>query len=95
MENVLKSGEYTMHRLTELKAEFPGLIKDIRTIGLISAIEFYELKAKDIAVKLTENGFLTTAVQDRVLRLTPPLTIKENEIDLLFLSISEILNDSK
>ncbi|MFW0883944.1 aspartate aminotransferase family protein [Candidatus Acidulodesulfobacterium sp. H_13] len=95
MENVLKSGEYTMHRLTELKAEFSGLIKDIRTIGLISAIEFYELKAKDIAIKLTENGFLTTAVQDRVLRLTPPLTIKKNEIDLLFLSISEILNDNK
>ncbi len=95
MENVLESGEYTMHRLAELKAEFFGLVKDIRTIGLISAIEFYELKAKDIAVKLTEKGFLTTAVQDKVLRLTPPLTVKKNEIDLLFLSISEILDDNK
>ncbi len=93
LDNVLEKGDYINVKLNGLKAGFPKLIKEIRSIGLISAIEFYDLKAKDIAVKLIENGFLTTAVQDKVIRLTPPLIIAKNEIDLIISAISLILKN--
>ncbi|MCL4322733.1 MAG: aspartate aminotransferase family protein [Deltaproteobacteria bacterium] len=94
LDDVLKKGDYIGIKLNDLKNKFPKLIKEIRTIGLISAVEFYDLKAKDIAAKLIEKGFLTTAVQDRVLRLTPPLIIKKDEIDSLIGNAAEVLNNS-
>ncbi len=95
LDDVFKKGDYIGIKLNDLKDKFPKLIKEVRTIGLISAVEFYDLKAKDIAIKLIEKGFLTTAVQDRVLRLTPPLIIKKDEIDLFMGKAAEVLNDCK
>ncbi len=92
LDEVLKTGDYIKSKLDELKLDFPEFIKDVRNIGLIGAIEFYEFKAKDIAVKLIEEGFLTTAVQDKILRLTPPLIIKKGDVDLLVESVVKVLN---
>lgn len=93
MDDVLVKGRYTDAKLNELKKRFPSLIRDVRGIGLISAIEFYDIKAKDIAVKLIESGFLTTTVQDKVIRLTPPLIISKTEIDSVISAISLILKN--
>jgi len=95
LDDVLEKGRYIATKLRGLKERFPKLIKDVRTIGLISAIEFYDLRAKDIAVKLIENGFLTTTVQDKVIRLTPPLIISKSEIDSIIKSISLILKNDR
>ena len=92
LDKVLKTGDYIKSKLDELKLDFPEFIKDVRNIGLIGAIEFYEFKAKDVAVKLIEEGFLTTAVQDKILRLTPPLIIKKGDVDLLIESVVKVLN---
>ena len=92
LDKVLKTGDYIKSKLDELKLDFPEFIKDVRNIGLIGAIEFYDFKAKDIAVKLIEEGFLTTAVQDKILRLTPPLIIKNGDVDLLVESVVKVLN---
>ncbi|MDA8158029.1 MAG: aspartate aminotransferase family protein [Deltaproteobacteria bacterium] len=92
LDKVLKTGDYIKSKLDELKLDFPEFIKDVRNIGLIGAIEFYDFKAKDIAVKLIEEGFLTTAVQDKILRLTPPLIIKKGDVDLLVESVVKVLN---
>ncbi len=92
LDEVLKTGNYIKSKLDELKLDFSEFIKDVRNIGLIGAIEFYEIKSKDVAVKLIEEGFLTTAVQDKILRLTPPLIIKKGDVDLLIESIVNILN---
>jgi predicted acetylornithine/succinylornithine family transaminase len=92
LEKVLKTGNYIKSKLDELKLDFPEFIKDVRNIGLIGAIEFYEFKAKDIAVKLIGEGFLTTAVQDKILRLTPPLIIEKGDVDLLVESVVKVLN---
>ena len=95
LDEVVNTGRYVNEVLNGLKSKFSGLVKDVRSIGLISAIEFYSIKSKDIAVKLINEGFLTTTVQDTVLRLTPPLIIKKNHIDLLIDAIVKILEDYK
>ncbi len=92
LKEVLKTGDYIKSKLDELKIDFPEFIKEVRSIGLISAIEFYEIKAKDISVELISEGFLTTTVQDKILRLTPPLIIKKNDVDLLIESLVKVFN---
>jgi predicted acetylornithine/succinylornithine family transaminase len=92
LDNVLKKGEYIKTKLTELKVKFPEFIKDARGVGLIGAIEFYGINAKDIALELIKEGFLTTAVQDKILRFTPPLIIGKDEIDRLAEAIVKVLN---
>ncbi len=95
LDEVVNISVYVKESLDALKSKFSGLIKDVRSIGLISAIEFYSVKSKDIAVKLIDEGFLTTTVQDTVLRLTPPLIIKRNHIDLLMDAMVKIFDDYK
>ncbi|MHB1665114.1 MAG: acetylornithine/succinylornithine family transaminase [bacterium] len=92
LENVAEAGLYLKERLVKLKEKFSDKIKEIRSIGLISAIEFYDMKAKDIAIRLIEKGFLTTMIQEKTLRLTPPLIIGKKEIDLICSALDEILS---
>ncbi|MHB8281840.1 MAG: aminotransferase class III-fold pyridoxal phosphate-dependent enzyme, partial [bacterium] len=92
LENVAEAGLYLKERLVKLKEKFFDKIKEIRSIGLISAIEFYDMKAKDIAIRLIEKGFLTTMIQEKTLRLTPPLIIGKKEIDLICSALDEILS---
>ena len=92
LENAAETGYYVKSKLDELKAEFAEFISEVRSIGLISAVEFKSFKAKDIAVQLIERGFLTTAVQEKILRLTPPLTIRKKDVDTLIEAVVKILN---
>ncbi len=94
IESVQDKGLYIKSGLLELKNKFPDEIKAIRSLGLISGIEFFDLKARDIAVKLAEKGFVTTPVQEKVLRLTPPLIIEKNEIDHIIKTLEEILKST-
>jgi acetylornithine/N-succinyldiaminopimelate aminotransferase len=91
LESVQEKGKYIKTGLINLKDKFPAKIKEIRSIGLISAIDFFDMKARDIAVKLIEKGFLTTAVQDKVLRFTPPLIVEKEDIDKVLIAIEEVL----
>ncbi|RZD16329.1 MAG: aspartate aminotransferase family protein [Candidatus Acididesulfobacter guangdongensis] len=92
LKNVTEKGLYLKEKLIKLKEKFSGKIKEIRSIGLISAIEFYDLKSKDVAIKLINMGFLTTTVQEKAIRLTPPLIIGVKEIDLICSAMDEILS---
>jgi acetylornithine/N-succinyldiaminopimelate aminotransferase len=92
LKDVTEKGLYLKEKLINLKEKFSDKIKEIRSIGLISAIEFYDIKSKDIAIKLINMGFLTTTVQEKTLRLTPPLIIGIKEIDLICSAIDEILS---
>ena len=57
-------------------------IVDIRGVGLFNAIE---LENNDIAenlnIKLLRNGLLTKTTRGNIIRLSPPLTIKKNNIN--------------
>lgn len=94
LENVSEKGDYVKTRLLELKQKFPDLIKDVRSMGLIGAVEFYKINARDIAVKLIKKGFIATPVQEKVLRLTPPLIVEKNEVDGITAAIRDILNNN-
>jgi ornithine--oxo-acid transaminase len=57
-------------------------IVDIRGVGLFNAIELENDNiAEKLNIKLLKNGLLTKTTRGNIIRLSPPLTIKKNNIN--------------
>ena len=83
VEQAATKGEFFMGLLREASAEHPGLIKEVRGIGLFIGIEFNEEKAAvDVAKNLFTKDVLTahTINNPAVIRIEPPLVITEDEM---------------
>ncbi|MBF0137884.1 MAG: aspartate aminotransferase family protein [Magnetococcales bacterium] len=76
---VTSKGEYLLERLQGLRKSH-RMIKDIRGIGLMAAIEL-NASAEDAAAIALSRGLLVNCVQGTILRLLPPLVITREEID--------------
>lgn len=64
-----------------LKIDDYEIVKDIRGKGLLNGIEFYNAKdAEDFVELLLEERILTKITRERVVRITPPLTINKKQI---------------
>jgi acetylornithine/N-succinyldiaminopimelate aminotransferase len=89
LDNCRKMGDYLHERLQGLKKKY-GIIKEIRGQGLIIGMEL-EIDGAHVVNACMEKGFLINCVQDKVIRLVPPLIISRNEVDLLVEAFDEIL----
>jgi acetylornithine/N-succinyldiaminopimelate aminotransferase len=67
-------------RLNEMKARYPGIIREVRGLGLMIGIEF-SIPVRPIILDLLDNGFLAGAAGENVLRLLPPLIIEPQHVD--------------
>jgi ornithine--oxo-acid transaminase len=70
--------------LEYLKSELEGcsIVKNVRGKGLFIGIEFiHEFKAKKVVLDLMEKGVLTKDTHESVIRLAPPLIIKEKVLN--------------
>ncbi len=57
------------------------IIKDVRGKGLMLGIEIKDISTKEIMAGLLEKGLVILTAGTNVLRLLPPLTITDSEID--------------
>jgi predicted acetylornithine/succinylornithine family transaminase len=80
LEEVALKGRVLKEKLEGLAKEHANLIKEVRGIGLLLAIEFYE-PAESVFKSLLEKRVLVTMPKPNIIRLTPPLTITYREID--------------
>lgn len=91
-EDILKNctivGGYLINRLKELKKGF-DFIKDIRGMGLLIGMEL-DFDAGDIVKKCMEKGILINYTNGNILRFIPPLTVTEDEVDILINTLSDI-----
>lgn len=78
LKKARSGGRYLRKRLESLK-RLPSVF-EVRGLGLIQAVEV-NMPAKEVALECLRKGLLVTAVQDRVVRLLPPLNVKRIEID--------------
>ena len=101
-EKSYEKGKYLLDKLKILKNKY-SIIKDIRGVGLMIAIEFYP-EYKDIAKEISyqsekNNLLLLTAGNNEVIRLLPPLIISYKEIhialDILQLTFDNIIQKIK
>jgi acetylornithine/N-succinyldiaminopimelate aminotransferase len=91
IEKSRTTGEYFKNRLESLKEKYPDKICDVRGRGMILALEFSkQINGNLINKELFDRG-LVVGFKLNVIRLLPPLTIKNSDIDELIAAIDEIL----
>jgi Ornithine/acetylornithine aminotransferase len=84
-ENLLAAsankGVYFKEQLEGIRTKFSDKVKDVRGKGLMLAIEFCEqVNGEEVHNRLFEEGMIT-GYKLNTLRLIPPLTIEESDID--------------
>ena len=79
-------------RAVQLRAGIAKLphVKSISGIGLMVGIEFYDVKAADVLAACREAGLLVLTAKTR-LRLLPPLTLSEHDVDMALEILSDVL----
>lgn len=81
-DNAKRLGSIALKRLLKLKTQHGTMIKDIRGMGLIIGIEFYDSSlASRIFDVCLKNGLIVNVTNGNIVRFLPPLVISENELN--------------
>ena len=82
LNKVLINGKLLSSLLRKIHDNHKDKIVDTRCLGLMAGIEF---KNDEIALKtynkMARNGLISTLIQGKIIRLTPPLIVSKNEIN--------------
>jgi acetylornithine/succinyldiaminopimelate/putrescine aminotransferase len=73
-----------------LATEFECVV-EIRGMGLLLAIQFRDNIAADIVAASNEAGLLLNPVRPDTVRIMPPLTVAESEIDEALQLLTQVL----
>ncbi|MBI2060469.1 MAG: aspartate aminotransferase family protein [Nitrospirae bacterium] len=92
LEKSRQMGAYLREKLEGLRAIPP--VQDVRGIGMIQAVEL-NVPARPVAAMCLEEGLLVTVVQDRVVRLVPPLNVKRAEVDRAIKILEEAIRQAE
>ncbi len=85
-DNAKRMGDYIGEKLRPLKH-----IVELRGLGLLIGVVF-DMPIKEIRNELLERGFIVGSSADpQVMRVMPPLIVKEEEVDLLTSNLREIV----
>lgn len=89
LEEVAAKGDYLMNKLSKLKKH--NFVADIRGKGLIAGIELTpNLMAAKVIGQMESLGFIIDQTDYNTLRITPPFTISESEIDSMYDALAGI-----
>jgi acetylornithine/N-succinyldiaminopimelate aminotransferase len=80
LAHVTSMGERLTALVADVAARHPAVLSGVRGLGLMLGIECV-VPNRDLMAKLRDNGLLTVAAGDNVLRLLPPLIVEESHID--------------
>ena len=92
LNRTCEMGEYLMGELEALRHKFPGLIVEVRGIGLMVGMEL-SVAGADIVNMALERGLLLNCAQEKVLRFVPPLVIGKKEVDEMLSILTGILQE--
>jgi len=79
-DKVNANARYLWGRLEGLVAKYPKLFERVRGAGMLVGIRCV-VTAGDVVAKAREKGLLVLTAGDNVLRILPPLTVSQGEID--------------
>ncbi|MCY3412935.1 MAG: ornithine--oxo-acid transaminase [Candidatus Heimdallarchaeota archaeon] len=84
-------GEYFRDQLQDLPSD---LVKEVRGMGLLIAIEFTEKggEAKKYVMEMKKNGILAKQTHNTIIRFAPPLIITKEQIDEVVAIIKKSIN---
>ena len=91
MERAEAMGQKLQTMLKEALVDYT-IVREIRGIGMIVGIELREKVAPYLKALMEEHGVIALPAGPQVLRLLPPLTIREEELAMGVESIATVLN---
>ena len=94
LKNVQLIAQYFHNELYKLQSEYPGIIKEIRGVGLLIGIKV----SPDLNLfikKLLDNKLLTIRAAENVVRLLPPLNVKKENIDQAIVILKKVCKTFK
>ena len=97
-EQAKEKGDFLMKRLDGLKNKYPKIIKEIRGIGLLIGIEFFDSDmGYDVAKGLFARNIMTAGTLNNasVIRIEPPLTIDYEDLEKVMVRMDEALSEVK
>jgi acetylornithine/N-succinyldiaminopimelate aminotransferase len=80
LAQVAARGRQLHERLEAIRAEHPGIVAEVRGLGLLVGLRLHRGSAEFIKA-LHGQGLVTVPAADEVVRLLPPLIIGESEVD--------------
>ena len=92
MDDVTKIGNYFKNELKKVKQDFPDLVLEVRGKGLMLGL-LLNFDASILVNKLLDKKVITNAASGNVLRLVPPLIVKESEVDIFISKLRESLGE--
>lgn len=94
VENAHEMGKYLIEKLSELQAEMPEVIENVRGKGLFSAFDLVDKKKRQSFVDFCfEKGLIILPCGEKSIRFRPPLNISNNLIDSGFEIIQQALKE--
>jgi len=91
-KNVKQKGEYFHNGLEKIKDKFPKVIGEIRGIGLIKGLKML-VDNDEFIKKLMNSKMLAIKASENVIRLFPPLTVSNEEMDESFVKLEKICKE--
>lgn len=79
MRNAERMGRILKSKLLELKDRYPGLLHEVRALGLMAGLEL-TIDCEPVVVSLRENRILLNCTDKNVLRFLPPLIVRKEQI---------------
>jgi acetylornithine/N-succinyldiaminopimelate aminotransferase len=80
LEGVERMGGVLRRRLEAIAAQFPGFVAEVRGLGLMLGVKV-RAENRDVVARVRDNGLLTVAANDNIVRLLPPLIIDESHVE--------------
>ncbi|MCE5330369.1 aspartate aminotransferase family protein [bacterium] len=91
VENSKEIGVYLLKELKKLEKKYADLVKEVRGMGLMLAMEFKNPVASEIIKLGLENFLVLNKVSDFTIRFLPPLVINKKDINKLVAFLDKTL----
>jgi acetylornithine/N-succinyldiaminopimelate aminotransferase len=91
LNNAVVAGAHLFKRLNELKKKH-SIIKEVRGMALMAGIEL-TIEGKNIYEECLKRRLLINCTQGNVLRIMPPLVVREKEVDRAVEILDQILTE--
>tara|TARA_B100001123_G_C15281696_1_gene1014221 strand:+ start:881 stop:2047 length:1167 start_codon:yes stop_codon:yes gene_type:complete len=92
LQNVKLKGEYFDKGLNKIKNKYPKVIQEIRGAGLLKGIRTV-VDNNEFIKRLMNHKMLSIKAEENVVRLFPPLIVKNNEIDEAITKIEKVCKE--
>ena len=81
LAHVREMGTLLMARLNKIVTAYPGVLKEVRGLGLMIGVECNKPVNTDVVRKLEDKGMLTVVAGNNVIRFVPPLIVEPSHIE--------------